>query len=71
MLKIILVTFLLLFSIIVGLFPAASYSPHNKILNYFGYEMEIHYVYYILAGSFFYICAAFLAQQQQIDHLWK
>lgn len=71
MLKTVLVSVLMLFSIFWGLFPASENSPHNKIANFFGHEEEIHYSIYILIGSIFYIVSAFLSQQESINYMWK
>jgi|TARA_Y100000389_G_scaffold175365_1_gene186066 hypothetical protein len=71
MLKTVIVSVLMLFSIFWGLFPASENSPHNKIAGFFGYEEEIHYSIYILIGSIFYITSAFLAHQESINYMWK
>ena len=71
MLKIVLLTLLVLFSILTGLFPASENSPHTKILNFFGYQGEINYIVHILVGTFSFLCASFLAQQKDINYMWK
>ena len=71
MLKIVLLTLLILLSILTGLFPASENSPHTKILNFFGYEGEITYKVHILLGTLFFVCASFLAQQRDINYMWK
>ena len=71
MLKIIIVSILTLCSIFWGLFPASEDSPHNLIASYLGYTNEIHYSIYIVVGAMFYISAAFLSQQNNIQYMWK
>ena len=71
MLKIVIVSILMLLSIFWGLFPASENSPHNLIAGYLGYTNEIHYSIYILIGVIFYLLAAFLSQQNNVQHMWK
>ena len=71
MLKTVIVSLLMLFSIFWGLFPASENSPHNKIAHFLGYEGEIHYSIYILIGCIFYMASAFLSQQENINYMWK
>jgi len=71
MLKTVIVSVLMLFSIFWGLFPASENSPHNKIAGFLGYQEEIHYSIYILIGCIFYIGSAFLSQQESINYMWK
>ena len=71
MLKIAIVSVLILSSIFWGLFPASENSPHNYIAKLFGYEQEVHYMVYVLLGTFFYFLSAFLCQQNNIQSYWK
>lgn len=71
MLKIILLTFFVLISILIGLFPSGNTTPHTKLFNSIGYEGEFSYKFHIFFGTFFFIIASFLAQQHSIDYMWK
>lgn len=67
MLKIVIVSILMLCSIFWGMFPASENSPHNIIRRYLGYSDNLHYSFYILLGSVFYLLAAFFSQTQIIE----
>ena len=71
MLKIAIVSLLILSSIFWGLFPVSENSPHNYIAKYLGYNEDVHYMIYVLLGTFFYFLSAFLCQQNDIQAYWK
>ena len=71
MLKIVLLTFFVLLSILTGLFPSGNTTPHTKVFNLIGYEGEFSYKLHIILGTVFFLVASFLAQQHSIDYMWK
>ena len=63
MLKLFIISILLINSIFWGFYPKNYMSPHQKIINMIGMQMEVNSFFHLFIGLFFYLIAFMVSHE--------